>query len=100
MTMGNSFFKTQKEYIRYLKWRRRVVQIVTILSIILLFLYILISNPHSFAAWLFFAAYVLFMMILDYHAKQEFLKNDTETAKKEAQARLEHQNRKRISKRK
>lgn len=98
--MDNRIFKTQKEYIRYLRWRRRVGQIVTIVSIILLFLYILIANPHSFVAWLFFAAYVLVIVILDYHAKQEFLKKDTETAKKEAQARLAHENRKRISNRK
>ena len=96
--MGNKVFKTQKEYIRYLRWRRRVTQIISIVSVLLLFLYIAMMNSHSLTAWLVFAAYVLLMVVLDYHAKQEFLKKDTETAKQEEQARLARENRKRISK--
>ena len=98
--MDNRVFKTQKEYICHIRWRRRIGQIVTIVSIILSFLYILIANPHSFVAWLVFAAYVLLMVILNYHAKKEYLKEDTETAKKEDQERLAVENEKRISKRK
>ena len=98
--MGNRVFKTQKEYIRYLRWQRRATQIITVCSAILVFLYIVIPNLHSLAAWLVFVAYLLFMSFLDYHAKQEFLKKDTETAKKEAQNKLAKQNIKRIRKRK
>lgn len=96
--MGNKVFKTQEEYIHYLRWRRRVTKIITAGSVILLFLYIVIANPHNLIAWLAFAAYVLLMVFLNYHAKQEFLKKDTETARKEAQARLAHQNKKKLSK--
>ena len=98
--MDNRIFKTQKEYILHLRRRRLVGQIFTIVSIILLFLYILIVNPHSLNAWLILAAYVLLMVILNYHAKQELLKKDTETAKKEAQARLVCDNKQKIKKRK
>ena len=98
--MDNRVFKTQKEYICHIRWRRRIGQIVTIVSIILSFLYILIANPHSFVAWLVFAAYVLLMVILNYHAKKEYLKEDTETAKKEEQARLACNNKKKTSKQK
>ena len=96
--MDNKVFKTQKEYIRYLRWRRRVIQIVSIVSVLLLFLYIVFMNANNLTVWLVFAAYVLLMVVLDYHAKQEFLKKDTETAKQEEQARLARENRKRISK--
>ena len=96
--MDNKVFKTQKEYIRYLRWRRRVTQIVSIVSVLLLFLYIVLMNANNLTAWLVFAAYVLLMVVLDYHAKQEFLKKDTETAKQEEQARLAREHRKRISK--
>ena len=96
--MGSRIFKTQKEYIRHLRWRRRVTKIITIFSGVLLFLYIVVTIPRNLSAWLVFAAYVLLMVVLDYHAKQEFLKKDTETAKQEEQARLARENRKRISK--
>ena len=96
--MGNKVFNTQEEYIHYLRWRRRVSTIITAGSVILLFLYIAIANPHSLVAWLAFAVYVLLMVFLNHHAKKEFLKKDTETAKKEAQARLAHQNKKKLSK--
>ena len=98
--MGNKVFKTQKEYIRYLRWQRRVTQIISIVSVLLFFLYIVLMNSHSLAAWLIFTAYVLLMVILNYHAKQEFLKKDTETAKNEAQARLARDNKKKIRKQK
>ena len=98
--MSNKVFKTQKEYMRHLRWRRRITQSISILSVVLLFLYIVLMNAHSLAAWLIFVAYVLLMVVLDYHAKQEFLKKDTETAKKETQARLVHENKKKISKQK
>ena len=98
--MGNKVFKTQKEYINYLRRRKRIQQIISICSGILLFLYIVITNPHRLTAWLVFGAYVLLMMILNYYVKQEFLKSDTETAKKEAQTRLAYENKKKISKQK
>jgi len=98
--MGNKVFKTQKEYIRYLRWQRRVTQILSIVSVLLLCLYIVLMNSHSLTAWLVFAAYVLLMVFLNYHAKQELLKKDTETAKQEEQARLARNNKKKISKQK
>ena len=96
--MSNKVFKTQKEYMRHLRWRRRITQSISILSVVLLFLYIVLMNAHSLTAWLIFVAYVLLTVVLDYHAKQEFLKKDTETAKQEEQARLARENRNRISK--
>lgn len=98
--MGNKVFKTQKEYIRYLRWRRRIFQIISIVSVLLLFLYVVMMNSHSLTAWLVFTAYLFLMAILNHHEKQEYLKEDTETAKKEEQARLAHDNKKKISKQK
>jgi len=80
--MGNKVFKTQKEYIRYLRWRRRVTQIISLVSVMLLFLYIVLMNFYSLTAWLIFTAYALLIVVLNHHAKQEILKEDTETAKK------------------
>ncbi len=96
--MGNKVFKTQKEYIRYLRLRRRTTQIISIGSVFLLFLYIVLMNPQSMTVWLVFAAYVLLIVILNHFAKQEFLKKDTETAKKESQVRLAHNIRKKMRK--
>lgn len=96
--MGNPIFKTQKEYIRYLRWRRRVTQIVSIVSVLLLFLYIVLMNANNLTAWLVFAAYGLLMVVLNHHAKQEYLKKDPETVRKEEQARFAYENRKRLRK--
>ena len=96
--MGSRIFKTQKEYIRHLRWRRRVTKIITIFSGVLLFLYIVVTSPRNLSAWLLFSAYTLLMVFLDYQAKREFLKEDTETAKKEAQEKLARENSKRIRK--
>ena len=96
--MGNPIFKTQKAYIRYLRWKRRVTQIISIVSVLLLFLYIVRMNSHSFTVWLVFAAYVLLMVVLNHHAKQEYLEKDPDTARKEEQARFAYENRKRLRK--
>ena len=95
----NKVFKSQKEYMRYLRWRRCATHIITVCSIVLLLIWILSVNPHSFDAWLLFAAYVLFMVILSYHAEQEYLKKDKDVANEKAQAKLAAENRKRINKR-
>jgi phosphatidylglycerophosphate synthase len=95
MTVGN---KTQKEYIRHLRLRRRVTLIISIGSVLLLFLYIVLKNPQNLTVWLVFAAYVLLIAILNHFAKQEFLNKDTETAKKESQERLTHNIRKKMRK--
>ena len=96
--MGNKTFKTQKEYICYLRWRHCVTLIISIISVLLLFLYIVLINAYSLPAWMIFIAYVLLMVVLNYHAKQELLKKDKETAKKEEQSRLAREIKKRVSK--
>lgn len=96
--MSKKVFKTQKEYIRYLRWRQRTSRIIAVFSVILLFLYIVLENPYRITAWVIFAGYALLMAILDYHAKQELLKKDTETANKETQASIAEENKKRIRK--
>ena len=95
----NKVFKSQKEYLRYLRWRRCASHIITVCSIVLLLAWILTVNPHSFGAWLLFAAYVLFMVILSYYAEQEYLKQDKDAANKIAQEKLATENKKRINKR-
>ena len=95
----NKAFKSQKEYLRYLRWRRCASNIITVCSIVLLLVRILTVNPHSFVAWLLFAAYVLFMVILSYYAEQEYLKQDKDAANKIAQEKLAAENKKRINKR-
>ena len=81
----NKVFKSQKEYLRYLRCRRKVVHIITICSVILLFLYIITVNPHSIGAWIVFLVYILFMVILSYRAEQEYLRQDKDVANKKAQ---------------
>ena len=95
----NKVFKSQKEYLRYLRWRRCASHIITVCSIVLLLVWILTVNPHSFGAWLLFAAYVLFVVILSYHAEQEYLKQDKDAANKIAQEKMATENKKRINKR-
>ena len=95
----NKVFKSQKEYLRYLRWRRCASYIITVCSIVLLLVLILTVNSHSFGAWLLFAAYVLFMVILSYYAEQEYLKQDKDAANKIAQEKLATENKKRINKR-
>ena len=94
----NKVFKSQKEYLRYLRWRRKVVHIITICSVILLFLYIITVNPHSIGAWIVFLVYILFMVILSYRAEQEYLRQDKDVANKKAQEKLAHENKKRLDK--
>ena len=95
----NKVFKSQKEYMRYLRWRRSVIHIITVCSVLLLLIWILSVNPYSFGAWMLFAAYILIMVILSYHAEQEYLKKDKDVANEKAQEKLAAENRKRINKR-
>ena len=94
----NKVFKSQKEYLRYLRRRRKVVHIITICSVVLMFLYIITVNPHSIDAWIVFLVYILFVVILSYRAEQEYLKQDKEAAKKKAQERLADESKKQIGK--
>ena len=97
MAMGRKIFKTRKEYICYLRRRRQIVRIISIISV-LPFLYIALSNSQSIDAWLIFVGYVSLIAILSYRAEQEFLKEDNESAEKKAQSRLARENKKRICK--
>ena len=94
----NKVFKSQKEYLRYLRLRRKVVHIITICSVVLLFLYIITVNPHSIGAWIVFLVYILFMVILSYGAEQEYLRQDKDVANKKAQKKLARENKKRLYK--
>ena len=96
--MGHKIFKTQKQYIRYIRWRHRVTQIMTIVSVLLLLLHIILVNPYSIAAWLVFTTYLVFTIILNHCAKQEYLRTDTEAAKKDAQERFAKENKMRLRK--
>ena len=95
----NKVFKSQKEYLRYLRWRRCVRRIITVCSIVLLLVWILTVNPHSIGAWLLFAAYVLFLVMLSYRAEQEYLKQDKDAANEITQEKLAAENIKQINKR-
>ena len=91
-------FKSQKEYLRYLRRKRHVTRILAVCSVVLLFVYILAVNPHSIVAWIVFVFYILSMVILNYYAEQEYLKEDTIVANKKTQQRLAGENKKRIGK--
>ena len=94
----NRVFKSQEEYLHYLRWRRKILRIITICSVVLLFLYIIAVNPHSIGAWIFFLVYILFMVILNYHAEQEYVRQDKDVANKKAQEKSAEENKKRINK--
>ena len=94
----NKVFKSQKEYLRYLRWRRNVVHIIAICSVVLLFFYIIAVNPHSIGAWIGFLVYILFMVILSYRAEQEYLRQDKDAANKKVKKKLAHENKKRLYK--
>ena len=94
----NKVFKSQKDYLRYLRWRRYIGRIITVCSVVLLFIFIIAVNPHSIGAWVVFLVYILFMGVLSYCAEQEYLRQDKDVANKKVQEKLAHENKKRLDK--
>ena len=99
MKKKKKVFISQKEYLRYLRWRRCVIHIIAVCSVVLLFVFIVAVNPHSIGAWMLFAVYLLFIVILSYRAEQEYRKQDKDAANKIAQEKLVAENKKRINRR-